>query len=89
MPKRLLFIPAAVMLVSTGYAVAQTMPADPAAAANVQQSQRYEQVLSSNPSFRAKRMQEECGPITDPELHAGCVASFGPDASPPSKRRQQ
>jgi hypothetical protein len=44
--------------------------------------------LSSNPSFRAKRMQQECGPVTDPELHASCVASFGGDGAPPSKRRQ-
>jgi len=89
MTKRLLFIPAALMLTSVGYASAQTMPSDPTAAANVRQSQRYEQVLSSNPSFRAKRMQEECGPITDAELHASCVASFGGGAPPPSKRRQQ
>ena len=88
MTKRLLFIPAA-LLISAGYAPAQTMPSDPTAAANVRQSQRYEQVLSSNPSFRAKRVQEECGPITDAELHASCVASFGGGAAPPSKRRQQ
>jgi hypothetical protein len=72
-------------------ASAQTAaPPDPGAAANVRQSQQYEQVLQSNPSFRAKRMQQECGPVTDPELHANCVASFGGDAAPPpSKRRPQ
>jgi hypothetical protein len=35
-------------------------------------------------------MQQECGPITDPELHASCVSSFqanGPARS--SKKRQQ
>jgi hypothetical protein len=78
------------MLASAEFALAQTMPPDPGAAANVRQSQQYEQVLGSNPSFRAKRMQQECGPVTDPELHASCVASFGGGgAPPPSKRRQQ
>jgi hypothetical protein len=69
----------ALMVAVAGAAASQPMPANnPAAAANVQQSERYEQVLHSNPSFRAKRMQEECGPITDPQLHSQCVASFGP-----------
>jgi len=92
MPSRLSWtIPAAVLVIAfAGGAAAQTQtPPDPGAAANVRQSQSYEQVLRSNPSFRAKRMQQECGPVTDPELHASCVASFGGDgAPPPSKRRQ-
>ena len=68
---------------------AQQTPPDPGAAANVRQSQTYEQVLQSNPSFRAKRMQQECGPITDAELHASCVASFGGEGAPaPRKSRQ-
>ena len=90
MPRRLSWILAlAVAIALAGPASAQTgTPADPGAAANVRQSQQYEQVLHSNPSFRAKRMQQECGPVTDPELHANCVASFGGDgAPPPSKRR--
>ena len=71
-------------------ASAQTEPPDQGAAANVRQSQQYEQVLHSNPSFRAKRMQEECGPVTDPDLHASCVASFdsGAPSSPPRKTHQ-
>ncbi|MGC2201224.1 MAG: hypothetical protein WA633_13900 [Stellaceae bacterium] len=64
-------------------------PPDPDAAANVKQSQQYEQVLRGNPAFRAKRMQQECGPITDPQLHANCVASFGGDTAPPSNRGQR
>jgi len=64
-------------------------PPDQGAAANVRQSQQYEQVLRSNPSFRAKRMQEECGPVTDPELHASCVASFGADSAPPAGKPRQ
>ena len=82
---------AALLLASAGHVSAQTQtPPDPGAAANVRQSQTYEQVLQSNPSFRAKRMQQECGPVTDPELHANCVASFGGGgAPPPSKPRQR
>jgi hypothetical protein len=63
-------------------ASAQNIPPDPGAAANVRQSQQYEQVLRSNPSFRAKRMQEECGPINDPQLHQQCVDSFGAGSAP-------
>jgi hypothetical protein len=81
---------AAVVIAAAGHSPAQAQtPPDPGAAANVQQSQQYEQALHGNSSFRAKRLQQECGPVTDPELHASCVASFGGDeASPPSKRRQ-
>jgi hypothetical protein len=83
---------AALVLAIAGGASAQTQtPPDPGAAANVRQSQQYEQVLHSNPSFRAKRMKEECGPISDPELHASCIASFGGDSAAPApagKRRQ-
>jgi len=61
---------------------AQQIPPDPGAPANVRQSQQYEQTLRSNPAFRAKRMQEECGPVTDPELHQQCVASFGAASAP-------
>jgi len=91
MPKGLWFILAAASMIAfAGDALAQVgTPPDPGAAANVRQSQQYEQALRSNPSFRAKRIQQECGPVTDPELHANCVASFGGDGAPPapSKRR--
>ena len=82
---------AALLLVCGGQVSAQTQtPPDPGAAANVRQSQTYDQVLQSNPSFRAKRLQQECGTVTDPELHASCVASFGGDgAPPPSKPRHR
>ena len=43
---------------------------------NVRQSQQYESLVCSNPSFRAKRIQQECGPITDPQLRQNCLASF-------------
>jgi hypothetical protein len=43
---------------------------------NVIDSKRYEQLLATNPAFRRERMQRECGPITDPQLHQSCLASF-------------
>jgi len=90
MTKRLSFISAAALMLSATWGWAQSAPPDPGAAANVRQSQQYDQALGSNASFRAKRMQEECGPVTDPELHASCVASFGGGGAPPkTKRRQQ
>ncbi len=76
-----------------GIASAQPMPRNnPAAEANVQQSERYDDVLRTNPSFRTKRIQEECGPVTDPQLHAECLASFNmgaerPAGPPPPRRR--
>lgn len=74
---------AALMLAAAGTVSAQTMPQNnPAAEANVKQSEHYSQTVHSNKSFRAKRMQEECGPISDPQLHAQCVASFNSDSAP-------
>jgi hypothetical protein len=91
MPKCSSWILSAVLAAALiGPASAQTgEPPDQGAAANVRQSQQYEQVLRSNPSFRAKRMQEECGPVTDPELHASCVASFGAGNAPPAGKPRQ
>jgi hypothetical protein len=43
---------------------------------NVRDSQRYDALVHSNSSFRASRVKKECGPITDPQLHASCLASF-------------
>ena len=43
---------------------------------NVIDSKRYEQLLTTNPAFRQERKRIECGPVTDPELHQSCVASF-------------
>ena len=79
----------ALVLALSARVSAQQTPPDPGAAANVRQSQTYEQVLQSNPSFRAKRMQQECGPVTDPELHANCVASFGGEGAPPARKSRQ
>ena len=43
---------------------------------NVLQSQRYERLLQTSPAFRQARMRKECGPISDPQLRADCMASF-------------
>jgi hypothetical protein len=43
---------------------------------NVIDSKRYEQLLETNRAFRRERMRMECSPITDPQLHQSCLASF-------------
>jgi hypothetical protein len=43
---------------------------------NVIESKAYERLLATNPAFRQQRKRIECGPITDPELHQSCLASF-------------
>ena len=89
MPRYSSMTPVAALLLALAMPASAQIPPDPGAAANVRQSQQYEQVLRSNPSFRAKRMQQECGPVTDPELHQQCVASFGGGTPRPARKRQQ
>jgi hypothetical protein len=75
---------AALVTVASG-AVAQTPPMptnDPAATANVRESEQYTALLRSNPAFRRKREAIECGPITDPQLRSSCIASFEAYAAP-------
>ena len=43
---------------------------------NLKEAQEYDRLLETNPAFRMARIQKECGPITDPQLHADCVVSF-------------
>jgi hypothetical protein len=79
MARRLLAVTAAVLVgTMAGLAAAQApLPTNnPEALANVRASKQYSAVIRSNPAFRQKRMQIECDPITDPQLHASCVASF-------------
>ena len=52
-------------------------PANWSARRNVIESQRYDRLLETNRGFRQARIRKECGPITDPELHQQCLASFG------------
>lgn len=44
---------------------------------NVVDSERYEQLVHTNPAFRQARIQKECGSINEPGLYQKCVASFG------------
>ena len=56
-----------------------TMPAHAATGSarhNVIHSDHYTRMLETNRSFREARMRKECGPITDPQLHQQCLASF-------------
>jgi hypothetical protein len=43
---------------------------------NIVESQEYERLLQTNPSFRMARIRKECGPITDPQLRSDCIATF-------------
>jgi hypothetical protein len=43
---------------------------------NVIESHNYDRLVETNRSFRAARERDECGPVTDPQLHAQCIASF-------------
>jgi hypothetical protein len=88
MRKQTPVIIAAALSLALAAAAAAQMPRDQSAPENVRQSQQYEQALHANPAFRAKRMQQECGPITDPQLHQQCVASFG-GGEPPAPHRAQ
>jgi hypothetical protein len=82
---------AAALLVMAGTASAQSRPNE-SADQNVRASRQYESLLCSNPAFRAKRIAQECGSATDPQLHQSCVASFdcgtarrGSQQAPPSE----
>jgi hypothetical protein len=59
--------------------------------ATTSQSERYDRLLETNRAFRQARMRKECGPITDPQLHQRCLASFSQEepmvASAASHRR--
>jgi hypothetical protein len=59
---------------------------------NVIQSQRYDRLVETNGAFREARMRQECGPITDPQLHQSCIASFGqiePSSAPVRPRHHR
>ena len=77
---------AAFMITAAASAQAQPqapMPQNnPAAAANVKQSEQYSALLRSNPAFRRQREKIECGPIQDSQLRASCIASFEAYAAP-------
>src|SRR5580658_2079893 len=51
-------------------------PANWSARQNVVESQRYEQLLHTNPAFQRARIQKECGSISEPDLYQQCVGTF-------------
>jgi hypothetical protein len=75
-----------VTIAAAGTALAQPqapMPTNnPAAQANVRESEQYSALLRSNPGFRRQREKIECGPIADAQLRASCIASFEAYAAP-------
>ncbi len=66
---------AAGLIVAAGAALAQNL-GNESAAQNVQESQQYERLLCTNPSFRANRIAKECGPLQGSQFYERCVASF-------------
>jgi hypothetical protein len=78
----------AVLLILTGGGAALAQPNapmptnNPAAVANVRESEQYTALLRSNPAFRRQREKIECGPITDAQLRDSCIASFEAYAAP-------
>jgi hypothetical protein len=76
---------AAGLMLVAGTASAQRAGND-SAEQNVRQSQQYESLVCSNAAFRAKRIQQECGPITDPQLHQSCLATFDCGGAAPKAR---
>jgi hypothetical protein len=49
---------------------------------NVRQSEQYQQLLCTNPTFRATRIAKECGPLQGSQFYDSCVASFNCDKQP-------
>jgi hypothetical protein len=79
-------------LVVAGWMAAAASPvsAQPAgnesAGQNVRESQQYERLVCTNAAFRERRMREECGPVTDPQMHQNCLASFNCGPGGPTGR---
>lgn len=51
-------------------------PANWSARQNVADSNRYENLIHTNPAFRAARIQKECGMFQDQATFEQCAASF-------------
>jgi hypothetical protein len=75
----------AALIAASGPSWAQSRGSD-SASQNVRESEQYERLVCSNPAFRAKRIQQECGSITDPQLHQSCLASFQCGSAAPTGR---
>jgi hypothetical protein len=69
------------LIAAAGTAWAQPQ-ADQSAEQNVRSSRQYDQLVCTNPGFRAKRIAQECGPLQGSQFYAGCVASFNCSSQP-------
>ena len=78
---------AAAVLVAAASASAQAPPRNEGAQENVKQSEQYERAVCANKAFRDKRIKQECGSITDPQLHESCIASFNCGPGTQQRRR--
>ena len=87
MPRRIWVCLAAAALIATAGAASAQSRANESADQNVRASQQYENLLCTNPGFRAKRIAQECGPVSDPQLHQSCVASFECGAARPGSQQ--
>ena len=77
----------AAALIAAGPALA-AMPSE-SAEQNVRESAQYERLLCTNPAFRAKRIAQECGPLTDfgPNTLTGVDQAMYDQSYWPSKAR--
>jgi hypothetical protein len=92
MPGRIWLCLATAASIAAAATASAQAPASESAEQNVRASQQYERALCTNPAFRAKRIAQECDPVSDPQLHQSCVASFqcggqrrGSQKAPPSE----
>src|SRR5687768_16668834 len=76
---------AAVLIAAAGTAFAQSGGRE-TAQQNVRESQQYDQLVCTNPSFRAKRIAQECGPLQGSQFYDSCVASFQCGGGAPTGR---
>ena len=64
------------VLIAAASAASAQPAANQSAEQNVRESQQYEQLLCTNPAFRARRIAQECGPLQGSQFYQSCVASF-------------
>ncbi len=74
----------AALVAASGASWAQRGPES--ASQNVRESEQYERLVCSNPSFRARRIQQECGPLQGTQFYDSCLASFQCGPGAPSGR---
>jgi len=43
---------------------------------NIKESERYDRLVATDPTFHRMRIRIECGPVADPVLRQQCIDSF-------------